>query len=57
MSQGSRRHLCIAALGVALPWRAWAAFDFTAEELTFGRKTYEVGAIAVLADGIKAELK
>jgi len=30
---------------------------FTAEELSFGRKTYEIGDITVLADGIKVELK
>ena len=30
---------------------------FTREELTVGRKTYEIGAITVLADGIKVELK
>lgn len=30
---------------------------FTAEELTVGRKTYEIGEITVLADGIKVELK
>ena len=30
---------------------------FTPEELTVGRKTYEIGAITVLADGIKVELK
>jgi hypothetical protein len=31
--------------------------SFTAEELSFARKTYEIGDIAVLADGIKVELK
>lgn len=31
--------------------------SFTAEELTFGRKTYEIGDITVLADGIKVQLK
>ena len=31
--------------------------SFTREELTVGRKTYEIGAITVLADGIKVELK
>jgi hypothetical protein len=30
---------------------------FTAEELSFGRKTYEIGDITVLADGIKFQLK
>jgi hypothetical protein len=30
---------------------------FTAEELSFGSKTYEIGDITVLADGIKVELK
>ncbi len=30
---------------------------FTAEELSFGNKTYEIGQITVLADGIKVELK
>ena len=30
---------------------------FTAEELSFGRKTYEIGDITVLADGIKIQLK
>jgi hypothetical protein len=30
---------------------------FTAEELTFGSKTYEIGDITVLDDGIKVELK
>ncbi len=30
---------------------------FKAEELSFGSKTYEIGAITVLADGIKVELK
>ena len=30
---------------------------FTVEELTFGFKTYEIGEITVLADGIKVELK
>jgi len=31
--------------------------SFTAEELSFGNKTYEIGDITVLADGIKIELK
>ena len=30
---------------------------FTVEELSFGRKTYEIGDITVLDDGIKVELK
>ena len=30
---------------------------FTADELRFGNKTYEIGDITVLADGIKVELK
>jgi len=30
---------------------------FTAEELSFGSKTYEIGDITVLDDGIKVELK
>jgi hypothetical protein len=30
---------------------------FTAEELTVGRKTYEIGDITVQSDGIKVELK
>jgi hypothetical protein len=30
---------------------------FTAEELRFGNKTYEIGDITVLADGIKVQLK
>jgi hypothetical protein len=29
---------------------------FTADELTVGRKTYEIGEITVLADGIKVQL-
>lgn len=31
--------------------------SFTAEELTLGRKTYEIGQITVLDDGIRVELK
>jgi len=31
--------------------------SFTAEELSFGGRTYEIGDITVLADGIKVELK
>ena len=30
---------------------------FTTDELSFGNKTYEIGDITVLADGIKVELK
>ena len=30
---------------------------FTAEELRFGKKTYEIGDITVLADGIKVQLR
>ena len=30
---------------------------FTSEELNFGRKTYEIGDITVLNDGIKVQLK
>jgi hypothetical protein len=30
---------------------------FTAEELTVGRKTYEIGDITVQQDGIKVQLK
>ena len=30
---------------------------FTVEELTFGSKTYEIGDITVLADGIKVQLR
>lgn len=33
----SRRHLCLASLGAALPWRAWAAFDFWTSEYTATR--------------------
>lgn len=33
----SRRHLCLAALGAALPWRASAAFDFWTSEYTATR--------------------
>jgi hypothetical protein len=33
----SRRHLCLAALGAALPWRAWAAFNFWSSEYTATR--------------------
>jgi hypothetical protein len=31
--------------------------SFTAEELTVGRKTYEIGDITVQDDGIKVQLK
>jgi hypothetical protein len=34
MPQCSRRHLCVAALGTALPWRAWAGFNFWTSEYT-----------------------
>lgn len=34
MSYCSRRHLCVAALGTALPWRAWAGFNFWTGEYT-----------------------
>jgi hypothetical protein len=37
MSPHSRRRLCLAALGAALPWRAWAAFDFWTSEYTATR--------------------
>lgn len=33
----SRRHLCLAALGAALPWRTWAAFNFWESEYTATR--------------------
>lgn len=32
-----RRHLFLAALGEALPWRAWAAFNFWTSEYTATR--------------------
>ena len=37
MPHCSRRHLCLAALGAALPWRAWAAFNFWTSEYTATR--------------------
>ena len=37
MPHRSRRHLCLAALGAALPWRAWAAFNFWTSEYTATR--------------------
>jgi hypothetical protein len=37
MPHCSRRHLCLAALGVALPWRAWAGFNFWTSEYTATR--------------------
>jgi hypothetical protein len=37
MPHCSRRHLCIAALGAALPWRASAAFNFWSSEYTATR--------------------
>ena len=33
----SRRNLCLAALGAALPWRAWAGFNFWNSEYTATR--------------------
>ena len=35
----------------------WPLKTFTKEEMSFGRKTYDIGAITVLADGIKVELR
>jgi hypothetical protein len=37
MPHCSRRHLCLAALGAALPWRAWAGFNFWTSEYTATR--------------------
>ncbi len=37
--------------------RDQALRTFSAEELTVGRKTYEIGDITVLADGIKVQLR
>ena len=37
--------------------RDYPLHTFRREELTLGRKTYEIGAITVLDDGIKVELK
>ncbi len=37
MPRSSRRNLCLAALGAALPWRAWAAFNFWESEYTATR--------------------
>ena len=37
--------------------RDYPLHTFRREELTLGRKTYEIGAITVLNDGIKVELK
>jgi hypothetical protein len=37
--------------------RDYPLHTFRREELTVGRKTYEIGAITVLDDGIKVELK
>lgn len=37
MPHRSRRHLCLAALGAALPWRAGAAFNFWTSEYTATR--------------------
>ena len=37
MPHCSRRHLCLAVLGAALPWRAWAGFNFWNSEYTATR--------------------
>ncbi len=37
MPHCSRRQLCLAALGAALPWRAWAGFNFWTSEYTATR--------------------
>lgn len=37
MPHYSRRHLCLAVLGAALPWRAWAEFNFWNSEYTATR--------------------
>lgn len=37
--------------------QGWVLRSFTAEELRFGNKTYEIGDITVLADGIKFALR
>jgi hypothetical protein len=37
MPHCSRRHLCLAALGAALPWSAWPAFNFWTSEYTATR--------------------
>lgn len=37
MPHHSRRHLCLTVLGVALPWRAWAGFNFWNSEFTATR--------------------
>jgi hypothetical protein len=37
MPSTSRRHLCLAAFGVALPWRARAGFEFWTNEYTATR--------------------
>ncbi len=37
MPNCSRRHLCVTALGTALPWRAWAGFNFWNSEYTAAR--------------------
>lgn len=34
----------------------WPLRSFTKEEMSFGRKTYDIGAITVLEDGIKVQL-
>ncbi len=37
MQHCSRRHLCLTALGAALPWHAWAGFNFWDSEFTATR--------------------
>jgi hypothetical protein len=37
MPHCSRRHLCLTALGAALPWPAWAGFNFWESEFTATR--------------------
>ena len=37
MPHCSRRHLCVIALGTALPWSAWAGFNFWTSEYTASR--------------------
>ncbi|MEO8154733.1 MAG: DUF1439 domain-containing protein [Rhizobacter sp.] len=37
MPHYTRRHLCMAAAGAALPWRAWAEFNFWNSEYTATR--------------------
>ena len=38
----SRRHLCLAVLGTALPWRAWAGFNFWNSEYTATRSELQL---------------